>query len=494
LNFIDSYAIMISEIQLAKELLTIQDPYYSSINKNIVDTGRVRGINIYRDHVNILIENDKENSNERTLNVKNKIESHLKKKLNISEITIDTTNFTGQRSEVSSLLKMSQADEGKKVSDKWNMDGHKLFWHLDRVEAWQRGERVAPLHIDMGISNGCNMGCTFCYGVIQNRAGFGTNQKKIYHMPTEAVKRTFKDAKEIGVRSIALIGEGENTLHPDFYEILDYGKKIDLDLSLATNGIKLDHSKLDVVLNSLKWFRINISAGTEETFMKIHRVPQMQRVLKNAAALSKRKKELNSKCTIGFQMVVTKDNMKDIVPLAKLGKECGVDYLVVKPCSDTYDNRLNAPHGEYIEILDTFKEAEAYSNQDYTVSIKWKKALNGGWKDYGSFGCHGTQFILGLSGTGNLFPCGHWFNERKDEFLMGNVVEKSFKEIWQSERYWEVQEKIRKHVNVNNDCESNCRQHYVNRFLAFDGKKSISSLQEDYKDHISKKPGHINFI
>ena len=33
-------------------------------------------------------------------------------------------------------------------------------------------------------------------------------------------------------------------------------------------------------------------------------------------------------------MVVTKDNMKDIVPLAKLGKECGVDYLVVKPCSD----------------------------------------------------------------------------------------------------------------------------------------------------------------
>ena len=56
---------------------------------------------------------------------------------------------------------------------------------------------------------------------------------------------------------------------------------------------------------------------------------------------------------------------------------------------------------------------------------------------------------------------------------MGNVVEKSFKEIWQSERYWEVQEKIRKHVNVNNDCESNCRQHYVNRFLAFDGKKSI---------------------
>ena len=36
---------------------------------------------------------------------------------------------------------------------------------------------------------------------------------------------------------------------------------------------------------------------------------------------------------------------------------------------------------------------------------------------------------------------------------MGNLVEKSFKEIWQSERYWEVQDKIRKHVNVNKDCD-----------------------------------------
>ena len=76
---------------------------------------------------------------------------------------------------------MSDLDKSnKKVNDKWNMDSHKLFWHLDRVEAWQRGERVAPLHLDMGISSGCNMACTFCYGVIQNRDGFGTNSKKYF--------------------------------------------------------------------------------------------------------------------------------------------------------------------------------------------------------------------------------------------------------------------------------------------------------------------------
>ena len=74
---------------------------------------------------------------------------------------------------------------------------------------------------------------------------------------------------------------------------------------MATNGIKIDHKKLDIILNSLKWIRFNISAGTKETFEKIHRVKQMDRVLANARALTALKKEKNYECVVGFQMVVT---------------------------------------------------------------------------------------------------------------------------------------------------------------------------------------------
>jgi len=476
-----------NEIEIAGKLSTIQEIF---LKDNIVNSGRVQGINIYREKVNILIAKKKEETDLQINEIKNKISTIFDNQNNLS---IDIIEAELKKSDITHLLNMSKIDEKEnKVKDKWNMDSHKLFWHLERLESWQKGERVAPLHIDMGISSGCNMACTFCYGVIQNRDGFGTNSKKIFHTPVDVVKQTFKDAKEIGVKSIALIGEGENTLHPNFYEIINYGKKINLDLSLATNGIRIDHKKLDIILNSLKWIRFNISAGTKETFQKIHRVNQMDRVLSNAKALAKRKKEIDSSCVIGFQMVVTKENMNDIVPLSKLGKDCGVDYFVVKPCSDTFDGRLDSPKGEYIEALDIFKEAEQYSTENYAVNIKWKKVLNGGWKDYDT--CHGTQFILGLSGRGDLFPCGHWFQERREKFLMGNIIDKSFKEIWQSERYWEVQEKIRKEVNVNKHCESNCRQHYINRFLFHEGKKNMDQIKKDYKEHIDHKPDHINFI
>ena len=114
----------------------------------------------------------------------------------------------------------------------------------------------APLHIDMGFVNGCNMACTYCYGVIQNRAGYGTNAKNIFFTPKEKIIDVFKEAKEIGVKSISIIGEGENTLHPDFYEILSFAKKIDMDIGLSTNGIKIDKEKMDIFLDSLTWAKV----------------------------------------------------------------------------------------------------------------------------------------------------------------------------------------------------------------------------------------------
>jgi len=128
-----------------------------------------------------------------------------------------------------------------------------------------------------------------------------------------------------------------------------------------------------------------------------------------------------------------------------------------------------------MSLKDVLKEAESYATKDYTVSIKWSKITNLGIKNYKV--CNGTQFILAISGNGNVFPCGHWFTIRSDEFLMGNIIKSSFKDIVMGEQYWIVQKRIQK-VDVNCECETNCRQHYVNEFL--------------WK--LDNKPTHLNFI
>ena len=85
--------------------------------------------------------------------------------------------------------------------------------------------------------------------------------------------------------------------------------------------------------------------------------------------------------------------------------------------------------------------------------------------------------ICTVSGSGNVFPCGHWFDVRSDEFIMGNLNDTPLAEIVSSERYWEVQKRVQT-VDVNLGCESNCRQHYINQFLS----------------SIKTTPDHVNFI
>ena len=55
---------------------------------------------------------------------------------------------------------------------------------------------------------------------------------------------------------------------------------------------------------------------------------------------------------------------------------------------------------------------------------------------------------------------------------MGNVIEKSFKEIWENEDVGSSK-KVKEIVNVNKDYESNCRQHYINRFLSHEGLQKL---------------------
>ncbi|SVE02489.1 uncharacterized protein METZ01_LOCUS455343, partial [marine metagenome] len=40
--------------------------------------------------------------------------------------------------------------------ERFRFDGHKMLHHLDRIAAWQNGERFAPIHIDMGLTKFCN--------------------------------------------------------------------------------------------------------------------------------------------------------------------------------------------------------------------------------------------------------------------------------------------------------------------------------------------------
>ena len=48
-----------------------------------------------------------------------------------------------------------------------HLDTNKLALHPDRLKAFLNGERVAPITVDMALTQKCSYACTFCYAGLQ---------------------------------------------------------------------------------------------------------------------------------------------------------------------------------------------------------------------------------------------------------------------------------------------------------------------------------------
>ena len=74
--------------------------------------------------------------------------------------------------------------------------------------------------------------------------------------------------------------------------------------------------------------------------------------------------------------------------------------------------------------------------------------------------------MLQLSGKTGLVVCSGLFNEKYKKFHIGNICDTRFKDIWKSERYWEVMNYLSSSkFNGQKMCASLCLQHKVNETL-----------------------------
>lgn len=362
------------------------------------------------------------------------------------------------------------------------LDGQKLLWHRDRVEAWMRGERIAPITIDCALTRRCTYKCTYCYGQLQY------NDEKA--MTKDVIFRFLDDAAEIGVKAISFVSDGESTCSPHLYDAILRGKANGLDMALGTNGYLLKPDRYEEILPALTYLRFNTSAGDRDRYAEIHGVDGkcFDRVCRNVAEAVRVKREMGLAVTIGLQMVLMPSLADQIMPIARLGAELGVDYTVIKHCSDDENGSLGIDYGAYEALVPVLKEAEALSTPDYLVKVKWSKVLSGGTRCYSR--CYGPPFILQMSGSGLVAPCGMLFNEKYSRYHIGNIVEQSFKEIWQSDRYWEVMDLIASdEFDARTMCGTLCLQHKVNECLwELEDEGAVLPHESGLE------PQHVNFI
>lgn len=367
------------------------------------------------------------------------------------------------------------------------LDNHKLSHHFDRFTKWLSGDKTAPVSVDMALTRSCGAMCSFCYAMVQE-----PQERKA--IKTADALNLLDDFAEIGVRGVSLISDGESTLSPAYVPFIKHAANVGIDVGNATNAWDWNPERIDQVLTHLTWVRFTVAAGAPERYAEImYKGKDHTYVFDNAMSNIKYavelKRKLGLKVTLGIQMVLMPEFADQILPFAKLGVDLGVDYAVIKHCSDDEHGSLGVDYSKYEQMHDLLLEAESYSTDLTKVIVKWSKILDGSISSYTKM--YGPQFLLQISGSGLVAPSGMFFNARYSKLHIGNFMDERFIDIYKSQRYDRVMNYI---VSDRFDCKTMMGslpiQHYLN--VAIDdhlkGKKILQASSSN------QKPLHVNFL
>jgi len=366
------------------------------------------------------------------------------------------------------------------------LDSHKLSYHYDRVQAWEAGERIAPVSVDMSLTRACSAMCSFCYAMMQESQA--RSSIKVAH-----ALNLLDDFAEIGVRSVSLVSDGESTLSRAYVPFIQHAAELGLDVGNATNAWEWEPEKIDQVLPYMTWVRFTVAAGRPESYAELmFKGPEHTQVFDRAIShiryAVELKRKLGLSVTLGIQMVLMPHLRDEIIPFAQLGLDLGVDYAVIKHCSDDEQGTLGIDYSQYESLHGLLEQAEAMSNEQTKVIVKWSKIRDGDKPSYSRF--YGPQFLLQISGSGLVAPSGMFFNARYSKLHIGNFTEERFRDIWRSERYWRAMDYL---ASPNFDARSMMGtlpiQHYVS--VALDNHaKGVQRIQPG----MGAKPLHHNFL
>jgi radical SAM protein with 4Fe4S-binding SPASM domain len=162
---------------------------------------------------------------------------------------------------------------------------------------------------------------------------------------------------------------------------------------------------------------ISIDGTTQEVYEQYRKKGKLDKVIAGTKKIIEWKKKLKSKTPhIIFQFLVVKPNEHQIDDVHKLAKELGVDEVRLKT-AQVYDYENGNP---LIPENDKYSRYKQLDNGKWTVK---NKLLNHCWRMWS--GCV-------ITWDGLIVPCCF---DKDATHQMGDMKEKSFREIWNSPMY-----------------------------------------------------------
>ncbi|WP_456484755.1 radical SAM/SPASM domain-containing protein [Desulfurobacterium sp.] len=269
--------------------------------------------------------------------------------------------------------------------------------------------------LKLSITRACNLKCKYCHYI--------TNVDK-HVLPASFWKDVLDQYKNFDLEKYGLFADGkkvtitggEATLHPEFWEIFEYAKKLGFYVSLPTNGTYLT----DELVKKFKDY------GADDIIIAIDGNRENHDFLRGKGNfdLAVKGAELVKKHGIPLRITtcMSKYNYKDLPFVTELSHQLGAEILIIFHYVELGRGEIELPHSEMsldeiAESMRTIYELQCkYKDIALcTTTIPHYWAVLKKMEEKGSFvppyyykvfpGCRAVKDFVYVTSDGSVFPC-----------------------------------------------------------------------------------------
>lgn len=342
------------------------------------------------------------------------------------------------------------------------VDPHgKVFDHLDRLVAWRRGERPAPVTLEWDLSNRCPWGCVDCHFAYTHTRGPWTREARLLPMQhdrggdladTSAVCRVLREVREAGVQAIVWTGGGEPTVHPDFLYIARKAHELGLQQGLYTLGATLTEFQVAFLREAFAWVVVSLDHVTADVYQREKRAP----ITGFARACDRVLQLAGGQCVVGASFLLHERNWDQARAMVALARSLRATYTTLRPTIRTSPEAPATPIGDRSWVESAAVDLEQLAGEpDVEVDVarfrQWAA-----WTTHPYQTCYGIRLNATITPDLRVWICPNR-REFADGSCIGDLTKESWAEVWA------------RHPGQWTDlrqCRAMCRLHPVNETLA----------------------------
>ena len=307
---------------------------------------------------------------------------------------------------------------------------------------------IAPDVAQVNFTFRCNLRCKMCS--MYDRLISFKSQGRPYELDVESIKKTIREASEMGISYLILIG-GEPFLEPRIFELISFANQFGMrGITVVSNGTLFSREMIEKIFESnLSNLSVSIDAATEETFAKIRGENVLKKIIDNLNLLNELKeKENRSIPNIVCVCTIMDQNLEELMDIVYLCKKLKISRIIFQPVvgDNTNQSRVDFSSSIFIpknrfEILDKSIDAlisyKLSSKEDFDLvanNLKHLKLIKRYFKGRlkpQEIPCYVGYNRIQVAQEGKIYFC---VNQDKHISTFGDIRQDNLKDLWFSDK------------------------------------------------------------